>query len=552
MKRFLTILLALVCTLMIGAQKKTTTTTKRKAATSAVQQRKPAAKSSTVKKSVSTTTKKTQTKRSSTAKTTTSKSSANVSTAEIRGLRNQRAAIQKKIKEQERLLQANKADVKKRLDNLFVINSEIEQHQRSINDIEKDITHIDGNIDLLKTQLATLEQQLSDRKQKYVKSLRYMARHRNIQDELMFIFSAKSLTQMYRRLRFVRAYGSYQRAQGVKQKQEQIVSKHQELERVKKEKNSLLYKGKKEQVALQDKQQEQKKMVTDLQRQQKTIQGIIDDQRKKDQELNAQIDRLVAEEVAKARIRAAEEARRKAAEAAAAKKKREEELARKKAEAERAAKENELRVKEARERERRLKEQAREAARKRSAEEAERAEREALAAQAEREAAERKAEVDRNRHDREVAEAKRENEAVREMNTEDRKLSSNFANNKGRLPMPLTGKIVRHYGQYCVEGLRGVTLDSKGINIKGAPGASVRCIFNGVVSRVFGFGNTKVVMVRHGSYISVYCNLASVNVNVGQQVSTRQTLGSVGSDQTLQFQLYRQTTKLNPEVWLGR
>ena len=256
--------------------------------------------------------------------------------------------------------------------------------------------------------------------------------------------------------------------------------------------------------------------------------------------------------MAKARIRAAEEARRKAAEAAAAKKKREEEMARKKAEAERVAKENARRVAEARERERKLKEQAREAVRKKNAEEAAKAEREALAAQADREAAERKAEVDNRRHQHEVAEAKRENEAAREMNTEDRKLSSNFANNKGRLPMPLSGKIVRHYGQYSVEGLRGVTLDSKGINIKGSAGGAVRCIFNGVVSRVFGFGNTKVVMVRHGSYISVYCNLASVSVNVGQQVSTRQTLGAVGGDQTLQFQLYRQTTKLNPEVWLGR
>ena len=136
----------------------------------------------------------------------------------------------------------------------------------------------------------------------------------------------------------------------------------------------------------------------------------------------------------------------------------------------------------------------------------------------------------------------------------DRKLSSNFESNKGRLPIPITGsyRIVSHYGQYNVEGLKNVTLDNKGINILGSPGAQARAIFNGEVSAVFAFGGTSVVMVRHGSYISVYCNLRSVNVSRGQKVSTRQALGSLGSDNILQFQLRRETAKLNPEVWLGR
>jgi septal ring factor EnvC (AmiA/AmiB activator) len=122
------------------------------------------------------------------------------------------------------------------------------------------------------------------------------------------------------------------------------------------------------------------------------------------------------------------------------------------------------------------------------------------------------------------------------------------------LPIPITGsyRIVSHYGQYNVEGLKNVTLDNKGINILGSPGAQARAIFNGEVSAVFAFGGTSVVMVRHGSYISVYCNLRSVNVSRGQKVSTRQALGSLGSDNILQFQLRRETAKLNPEVWLGR
>ncbi len=525
------------------AQTKRTTATAKKTAAA----RKKTTPSKTAKKG---NTKKTSTRKGK-AKT------ANYSTEEIRGLQSQRNAVQKKIKEQERLLRANKADVKKRLDDLLAINSEIDQHQKSIDGIQSDIHSIEGNISLLRSQLSTLEQQLEDRRAKYIKSMRYLARTRTIQDKLMFIFSAKSLTQMYRRMRFVREYAAYQKAQGeqVRLKQEQITHKHKQLETVKGEKNTLLNKGQKEKAALQGKQTEQQQMVSSLQKQQKTIQTIIDDQKKKNDALNSQIDKLIAEEVAKAKARAEAEARRKAAQAAEAKRRREAELARKRAEAEAAARENARRVQEAKEREARLKaEAAKAAAEKRDAEARERAERAARKAEADRLAAERKAAVDKQRHDQEVAKAKTENETVATVSSEDMALSRNFESNRGRLPMPVTGsyRIVSHFGQYNVEGLKNVRLDNKGINIQAGAGASARAIFNGEVSAVFGFGGSMVVMVRHGSYISVYCNLRSVSVHRGQQVSTRQALGTVGADNILQFQLRKGYSKLNPEAWLAR
>ena len=124
--------------------------------------------------------------------------------------------------------------------------------------------------------------------------------------------------------------------------------------------------------------------------------------------------------------------------------------------------------------------------------------------------------------------------------------------------MPITGSYVisSHYGQYNVAGLKGVSLDNKGINITGRRGAQARSVFNGEVTAVFSFGGMVNVLVRHGSYISVYCNLSSAAVRKGQQVSTRQILGNVATDAsgncTLHFQLRRETTKLNPETWLAR
>lgn len=481
----------------------------------------------------------------------TGKTKTAVTTPSVKALQNERQQIQKKIKEQEQLLSTNKKDVRKRLQDLMIINTEIEGKRRTIDTIRHDISNLDVEIERLGTQLDMLQSQLEERKKNYVKSMRYMHRNRSAQSQLMFIFSADNLVQVFRRLRFMREYASYQRAQGeeVKAKQEEVNLKFQEMNVAQSNKRKLLNKGEQERRSLEGKQAEQQNVVNTLKKEQKQIQGIIAQQKKKDAALNAQIDRLIAEEVARQKARAAAEAKKRA-EAEAAKK-RAAELARKKAAAEAAARENARRIAEAKERERKAKA---EAAAARDKKEREAAERRAREAEQNRLAAERKAEAEEREHAKAVASARKEADDALRMPTEDMRISGHFESNRGRLPMPITGpyRIVSHFGQYNVEGLSHVTLDNKGINIRGEAGAQARSIFDGEVSAVFSFGGTMVVMVRHGSYISVYCNLASVNVHRGQKVSTRQALGRVGQDNILQFQLRRETAKLNPESWLGR
>ena len=540
MKKQLLALLLVVFTMSLSAQ------TRRKATNS---------RHTTTQKVTTNNNKRTATpKRPAGKKTTTKGKAPSYSTPAIKGLQAERNQIQQKIRQQEQALRANQADVKKRLQDLLVLNTQIDERQKNIEGIQKDIHGIDNNIGILTVQLQNLQSQLDQHKEKYIKSLQYSAKHHNVQENMMFIFSAESLTQLYRRMRFVKEYAAYQKAQGdiIKMKQQQIGEKNQQLKVVKGQKNTLLYKGQQEKKALEGQQGEQKKVVASLQQQQKTIQSVIAEQRQKDAELNKKIDALIAEEVAKARARAAAEAKRRA-EAAAEAKRKAEELARKKAAAEAAARENARRIAEAKAREERLKAEARAA--ERAADAAKRKEAEQLAREAEaaRVATERKAQAEEERNQRDISNARKSVEDAQRMNSVDRMMSGGFEANKGRLPMPITGsyRIVSHFGQYNVEGLKNVTLDNKGINILGSPGCQARAIYDGEVSAVFGFSGSMVVMVRHGAYISVYCNLRSVNVSKGQKVSTRQTLGAVGADNILQFQLRRETAKLNPEAWLG-
>lgn len=140
---------------------------------------------------------------------------------------------------------------------------------------------------------------------------------------------------------------------------------------------------------------------------------------------------------------------------------------------------------------------------------------------------------------------------------EEQKLNGSFAQNKGRLPVPITGEymIGARFGSNT-SGHSHVVLNNKGTNYVGRSGARARTVFDGEVSAVFQFGGMKNVLVRHGSYISVYCNLSSVIVHKGQKVKARDLLGTVADDGTgrfvLHFQLRKETTLLNPESWVGR
>ncbi|HEY5509708.1 MAG TPA: peptidoglycan DD-metalloendopeptidase family protein [Prolixibacteraceae bacterium] len=139
------------------------------------------------------------------------------------------------------------------------------------------------------------------------------------------------------------------------------------------------------------------------------------------------------------------------------------------------------------------------------------------------------------------------------------KLSDDFAQNKGKLPWPLQkGLITDHFGEHPDLVLKHVIKRNSGIDITTQSGAKARAVFKGEVSKVLAIpGGNWAVILRHGSYLSVYSNLASVSVQAGQKVDTRQDIGTVFTDKeddnktVLKFQLRHEYDKLDPEQWIG-
>lgn len=138
------------------------------------------------------------------------------------------------------------------------------------------------------------------------------------------------------------------------------------------------------------------------------------------------------------------------------------------------------------------------------------------------------------------------------------KMSGSFQNNKKKMPVPITGTylLVDKFGERnAVEGKGSVIINSGGITFKGTKGAKARSIFEGIVSTVFHHNNYTCVLVRHGKYISVYCNVENVKVKSGEKLKTGDIIGDVAIDAEdgnprLLFQLYQEKTLLNPSEWL--
>lgn len=432
----------------------------------------------------------------------------------IKQMKQESTALKKQIADSENLLRNTKKDIKSQLKNLSVIDGQIVDQTKIVGDYQNEVETLGKDLTAKEAELKKLEQELTACKQKYRRAVLYLNRKRLLQNKWMFVLSAKNFRQMYRRMRYASDYSKYLRAQAetIKQKEEAVSKAREAVHAAKKEKDGLLSEAQGEHKRLEAKKKERQGVISELNKKQSQLTTTIAQQKRKYANLNASIDRLIKQEIAAAEARRKkEEARRKAAE------------------------------------EKRRKEEAR--------------------ARAAREAAAKK---NKNAKGGNATTSKKASTSTpakstpryEEEDATDRTLSSGFAANRGRLPIPITGSyaITGRYGQYSVEGLSGVSLDSKGINLTGHSGAQARCVYDGEVSAVANVGGTYVVIVRHGSYYSVYSNLSSVAVRNGQSVKTRQTLGAVAGDGsggcTLHFQLRKRSgstaSHINPLPWLAR
>ena len=424
-------------------------------------------------------------------------------TKKINALKSQKTELERGIKQSKIELNRTKEVVAKKENVIDFIEDQLEQRLQYIHQLEDEMHRLDAQIDTLRAETDRLQHILNGKKEKYKQSLRMSQSGSSLKSPALFVFSASSFRQMYRRMRYAREYAAYQKQLGIEvmEKQQQVRVKRNQLLEAKQQRHEVVQEIIKQRHALAAQQSAEKNQVAGLKKKQKEIEKKVTEQQKQLNALTKKIDELVAYEIEQARKRAEEQARREA-------------------EAKRKA----------------------EAAKKATAQSSKNA----------------KGSNSKNAKGTKTTSSANVPVPTKWLTAQDQKLNGSFEQNKGRLPVPITGpyRLGNRFGIYKVAGLSNVTLDNKGTNYIGQSGARARAIFDGEVSAVFQLGEYKNILIRHGSYISVYCNLSSVIVSRGAQVKARDILGTVAADgdgnYVLHFQLRKETAKLNPEVWIGR
>lgn len=137
-------------------------------------------------------------------------------------------------------------------------------------------------------------------------------------------------------------------------------------------------------------------------------------------------------------------------------------------------------------------------------------------------------------------------------------VSNNFKSNKGRLPWPVEkGAITLGYGKQAHPVYKSLEINNSGLEITTESGSSARAVFTGEVIKIIVISPVnKAIMIQHGDYFTIYQNLSSVSVSVGEKVNTKQSIGKVRTNPegkaVLKFMISQNTTYINPSSWLNR
>ena len=425
-----------------------------------------------------------------------------------------------KMKQLRSVLKKTASEKQVSLGQLKLLDQQIQVQSKQIGLLNKDIRLTEEEIAELRKASTTLTRDLNTLKNEYAAMIYNADKRRQQVNPLGFLFASDNFNQLVARYRYLRQYSDARQSQvrQINRIQADLQSKQQATQRKRQQQKGTLVAKVGETKKLEGLKDEKNQVVKALSQKEVELRTELTESRRAVAQLESMITRIVARE-------RAERARREAAARA--------------------------------ERERLARAAKADAARK--AAERKRAEAAVAAAQ--------KAGETPNPTD--VARAERPTEPEpaaptprpderrnNNLNSEETALASSFAASRTRLPWPVgKGFISDHFGRRPHGVLKGIYVENQGVDIQTNAGEGVKTVYDGIVMDVTSMpGMNNVVAIQHGDYFTVYAKLKTVSVRAGQRVKARETIGSVATDKNgiseVQFQIWKEFTKLNPESWL--
>ncbi len=357
------------------------------------------------------------------------------------------------------LLDQTKKSKETSLNKLRLLNRQIDRREALIQTISAEIGSVDNEIATSNQTILSLKEELNTLKQEYARMILYAYRTMRTNNRLVFIFSSKDFNQAYHRLRYYRQYAEFRRKQAdkIRQTQAELLLKQQNLHSIRDQKVELADAQEKSRQKLTREKQEKDNTVKELTKREKELLATLKTKQNALNKLQAEIEKLIANERAFARRAGSKTSTEMSSTLA------------------------------------------------------------------------------------------------------EKKLSGTFAASRGSLPWPSEkGVVVSTFGEHPHPVLKYVKVKNNGIDISVTNGTTIRSVFQGKVSRILSVPNlNKVVIIRHGEYLTVYSNMQEVNVSEGQEVKTKQTIGKIHSDpedgkSELHFEIWLGKTIQDPQEWLSR
>ena len=527
-------------------------------------------------------------------------------------LQKQNAQLKKEILQLSQALKKNQENSKLNVEFVQNLSKKIDVQTKLVSNLSKEKRFIEDDIYLTQLEINKLSRELQVLKEDYKKILIKAYKNRSADNKLLFVLSSKSISEAYRRVKYLEKYSDYQLAQAeeIIGKTTDIKAKKDARERAKQDKEKVITQQQLFSQSLEKERLQKEKAVEEFRRNEGAIAAEINAKQAAQRQIDNQIKSIIEEEIRQAKIRAEKDKRAwdvarstntipgyneylkehpKGDYATSARKN----IAAIEADAKawnvarsthsKVAYQNYLKAhpkgsfsstaktevakferleREAEEERQRLiaQRKAEEEARLRAQKEED--QRKIAEARAEAEAkakAEAAAKVVTKVPEKEkvvIADVPKPAENFADT-PEVSGVSGDFLANKGRLPWPVaSGKIVSRFGTNSHPILKNLDIQNSGVDISTGKGSSARAVFEGTVSFVMPIaGGNKSVLVSHGTYYTVYTNLSTVNVSKGDKVGRGQLIGLIDTapsgETIMNFQVWSGTTKQNPALWIA-
>lgn len=400
--------------------------------------------------------------------------------------------LDEELKQLSSMLTATRSAKTKSYGDLANINIKIEKRQGLINLINAEIAALNHEIKQNEEQVQRLRNSLEKLKKEYARMILFARRNQDSYNNMMFIFAAENFNQAYARLKYMQQYSDFRKKQAA-----EIVNTQNELLK----KIDELKEQRRQKNILIGNEEEEKKVLNE-EKAEKEI--LLNDLQKKEKNLKQELEKRkqAAAQLQKAIRRLIDD---------------------------------EIR---------------------RKNEERDREELRSLVNKV------KKAQKDREGKNKtpdkpasEVSDVKPK--PTLELTPEAEALSNDFANNRGKLPWPVErGVICEAYGEHEHPAIKNFTIFNSGVEICTPQGSKARAVFSGEVTGIAPSPTGgKLVIIRHGEYLSVYTNLGDVTVKTGQKVGLKQVIGTIQYNDddgkaSINLQIWKGQKTMDPGAWL--